>query len=344
MFGISKAGFSHLGHAAAKAFSTSSQRHFKVALLGAAGGIGQPMGLLLKMNPAITKLALYDIVHTPGVAADISHCSTPAEVTGHLGPQSLRDAVEGSDVIVIPAGVPRKPGMTRDDLFNTNASIVRDLANACAKYSPKAMLLIVTNPVNSTVPIVSEVYKLNGVYDPKRIFGVTTLDIVRANTFIAQAKGLDVNYVNCPVVGGHSGITIVPLISQCVPPVSFPQEERQALMTRIQNAGTEVVEAKAGAGSATLSMAYAGNKFVTSILEALGGESGVVECAFVRSDETEAPYFSTPILLGKEGLEKNLGLGKMLEQEISAIKSAMPELQKNIKKGEEFVAKNPPSN
>jgi malate dehydrogenase len=115
-------------------------------------------------------------------------------------------------------------------------------------------------------------------------------------------------------------------------------------MTRIQNAGTEVVEAKAGAGSATLSMAYAGNKFVTSILEALGGESGVVECAFVRSDETEAPYFSTPILLGKEGLEKNLGLGKMMEQEISAIKTAMPELQKNIKKGEEFVAKNPPSN
>jgi malate dehydrogenase len=86
------------------------QRPFKVALLGAAGGIGQPLGLLLKMNPAISHLALYDIVHTPGVAADISHCSTPAKVTGHLGPQSLRDALEGSSVVIIPAGVPRKPG------------------------------------------------------------------------------------------------------------------------------------------------------------------------------------------------------------------------------------------
>jgi malate dehydrogenase len=86
------------------------QRNFKVALLGAAGGIGQPLGLLLKMNPLITQLALYDIVHTLGVAADISHCSTPAQVTGHLGPQSLRDALEGSAVVVIPAGVPRKPG------------------------------------------------------------------------------------------------------------------------------------------------------------------------------------------------------------------------------------------
>jgi len=322
-------------------FSVSAQRETKVALLGASGGIGQPLALLLKLNPLISHLALYDIVHTPGVAADISHCSTPAKVSGHLGANQLRDALEGSQVVVIPAGVPRKPGMTRDDLFNTNASIVRDLADGCAKYCPGAVICIISNPVNSTVPIASEVFKQRGVYDPKRIFGVTTLDIVRANAFIAQAKGLDVNHVNCPVVGGHSGVTIVPLISQCTPPVSFPSDERAAITHRIQNAGTEVVEAKAGAGSATLSMAFAGDRFVKSILEALGGEGGIVECAFVRSDETEAPYFSTPLLLGKNGVEKNLGLGKMIDYEVNLIKSALPELQKNIKKGEEFLAKNP---
>jgi malate dehydrogenase len=325
----------------ARAFSVSSQRDVKVALLGAAGGIGQPLSLLLKINPLISHLTLYDIVHTPGVAADISHCSTTAKVSGHLGPQQLREAVEGAAVVVIPAGVPRKPGMTRDDLFNTNASIVRDLADACAKYCPKAMICIISNPVNSTVPIASEVFKKHGVFDPKRMFGVTTLDIVRANTFIAQAKGLDVSQVSCPVVGGHSGVTIVPLISQCTPPVSFPAEERAAMTTRIQNAGTEVVEAKAGAGSATLSMAYAGNRFVYSILQALAGESGIVECAFVQSDVAEAKYFSTPILLGKNGVEKNLGLGKMNDFEVSLVKTAMPELQKNITKGEEFLSKNP---
>lgn len=81
-----------------------------MAVLGASGGIGQPLSLLLKMNPMISHLALYDIVHTPGVAADISHICTPATVSGHLGPDKLREAVEGCTVVVIPAGVPRKPG------------------------------------------------------------------------------------------------------------------------------------------------------------------------------------------------------------------------------------------
>lgn len=81
--------------------------------------------------------------------------------------------------------------MTRDDLFNTNASIVRDLVAAMAEVAPKACVAIISNPVNSTVPIASEVLQKAGVYDPNRVFGVTTLDIVRANTFIAEAKVLN---------------------------------------------------------------------------------------------------------------------------------------------------------
>ncbi|PVD31429.1 hypothetical protein C0Q70_06841 [Pomacea canaliculata] len=229
--------------------------------------------------------------------------------------------------------------MTRDDLFNTNASIVRDLVDACADVCPKAMICIITNPVNSTVPIAAEVLKKRGVYDPNRLFGVTTLDVVRANTFIAEAKGLDVTKVNVPVIGGHSGVTIIPLISQCTPHVSFPPDERERLTKRIQNAGTEVVEAKAGAGSATLSMAYAAAEFATSLLEALNGFEGRVQCAFVSSEETEAKYFATPLLLGKDGIEKNLGMGKLIDFEVNLLKAAMPELLANIKKGEEFVEK-----
>lgn len=78
--------------------------------------------------------------------------------------------------------------MTRDDLFNTNASIVRDLAQAVAEVAPKAFIAIISNPVNSTVPIASEVLQKAGVYDPNRIFGVTTLDVVRANAFVGEAK------------------------------------------------------------------------------------------------------------------------------------------------------------
>ena len=82
----------------------------KVAVLGAAGGIGQPMALLLKENPLIKQLALYDIVGTPGVAADLSHVETPAQVTGYVGAEQLGEALQNCDVVVIPAGVPRKPG------------------------------------------------------------------------------------------------------------------------------------------------------------------------------------------------------------------------------------------
>ncbi|XP_065893318.1 malate dehydrogenase, mitochondrial-like isoform X2 [Dysidea avara] len=318
---------------------SSTARNMKVAVLGASGGIGQPLSMLFKQSPLISELSLYDIVLTPGVAADLSHIETPAQVKGYLE-DGLDEALQGCDIVVIPAGVPRKPGMTRDDLFNTNATIVQKLSEAAAKNCPKAMLCIITNPVNSTMPIASEVYKKAGVYDPKRIFGVTTLDSVRANTFVAEAKGLDVRDVEVPVIGGHSGVTILPLLSQTNPSVKFTQEELEQLTDRIQNAGTEVVNAKAGAGSATLSMAYAGARFVFSLIGAMKGQSkNVVECTFVRSDVTEAPYFATEVQLGPNGAEVVKGMGELSDFEKEKLKEVLPELLKNIAKGDSFVNK-----
>ncbi|KAL1129739.1 hypothetical protein AAG570_012683, partial [Ranatra chinensis] len=312
----------------------------KVAVCGASGGIGQPLSLLLKQSPLVSELSLYDIVHTPGVAADLSHIDSAAKVKGFNGPENLKTALKGMEVVIIPAGVPRKPGMTRDDLFNTNASIVRDLVKACAEVCPKALIGIISNPVNSTVPIAAEVLKKSGVFDPLRLFGITTLDVVRSNAFIAELKNLDPKTVNIPVIGGHSGVTIIPLISQATPKVDFPQDQLTALTTRIQDAGTEVVKAKAGAGSATLSMAYAGARFAFSLCRAIRGETNVVECAYVKSDLTEAHYFSTPLLLGPNGIAKNLGFGKISAYESELLKAAIPELKKNILKGEDFVNKN----
>ncbi|CAL7939143.1 unnamed protein product [Xylocopa violacea] len=323
----------------AKWISTTSICNTKVAVLGASGGIGQPLSLLMKQSPLVTELSLYDIVNTPGVAADLSHIDTVAKVKGYTGPNELKDALNGAQVVIIPAGVPRKPGMTRDDLFNTNASIVRDLVQAVAEVCPKALIAIISNPVNSTVPIASEVLQKAGVFDPKRLFGVTTLDIVRSSTFIAEAKGLDPQKTTVPVIGGHSGVTIIPLISQSKPSVSFPDDKLKALTQRIQEAGTEVVKAKAGTGSATLSMAYAGARFGFSLIRALNGEQGIIECTFVKSDVTEAKYFSTPVVLGKCGVEKNCGMGTLSSFEKKLLEQALPELKKNIQKGEDFVNK-----
>merc|ERR1712001_212820 len=313
--------------AVARQFSTTTANNRNVAVMGASGGIGQPLSMLLKLNPGITKLSLYDIVHTPGVAADLSHIESVAEVTGFVGKEGLEASLEGSEIVVIPAGVPRKPGMTRDDLFNTNASIVATICQAAAKVCPNAMIAIISNPVNSTVPIACEIYKKAGCLDPKKIFGVTTLDVVRSNTFIGNLKGLDPTKVNCPVVGGHAGVTILPLISQCTPAVEFPADTLTALTERIQDAGTEVVKAKDGAGSA-------------SLIKGINGEEGVVECAFVQSDITEAKYFATPIVLGPNGVEKNLGLGTLTPFEQDLLAKAIPELNGSITKGEKFVADN----
>lgn len=316
------------------------QASFKVAILGAAGGIGQPLSLLIKMSPLVSALHLYDIANVKGVAADLSHCNTPSQVLDFTGASDLPNSLKGVNVVVIPAGVPRKPGMTRDDLFNINANIVKSLVEAVADNCPDAFIHIISNPVNSTMPIAAEVLKQKGVYDPKKLFGVTTLDVVRANTFVAQKKNLKLIDVDVPVVGGHAGITILPLLSKTRPSVSFTDAEVEELTVRIQNAGTEVVEAK-GAGSATLSMAYAAARFVESSLRALDGDGDVYECSFVQSDLTELPFFASRVKLGRKGIEALIpsDLQGLTEYEQKALDGLKPELKASIEKGIAFAQK-----
>lgn len=307
----------------------------KVAVIGAAGGIGQALGLLLKLSlPAGSQLSLYDIAPvTPGVAKDLSHIPTDVEVTGFAG-EDCTPALEGADVVLISAGVARKPGMDRADLFNINAGIIKALAGKVAQTCPKALLGIITNPVNTTVPIAAEVLKKAGVYDPKRLFGVTTLDVIRAETFVAESKGLKTSDVKVDVIGGHSGVTILPLLSQ-IDGVSFTDEEIASLTHRIQNAGTEVVEAKAGGGSATLSMGQAAARFGTSLIKGLLGED-IIECAYVQGNGDNAPFFAQPIKLGKDGVETILDYGSLSAFEQKALDDMLPTLQGDIEKGVEF--------
>ncbi|KAI1200676.1 malate dehydrogenase [Nemania serpens] len=325
-----------------RAFSASASNLSKVTVLGAAGGIGQPLSLLLKLNPRVTELALYDIRGAPGVAADVSHVNTKSTVKGYEPTTAgLAAALKGSEVVVIPAGVPRKPGMSRDDLFNTNASIVRDLAKACAESCPGANLLIIANPVNSTVPICAEVFKARGVYDPKRLFGVTTLDVVRASRFVSEIKGTDPADENVTVVGGHSGVTIVPLFSQSNHPDLSSNAE---LVNRVQFGGDEVVKAKDGAGSATLSMAMAGARMTDAVLRAAQGEKGVVEPSFVDSPlykDQGIDFFASKVELGPNGVEKILPIGEVDANEQKLLEACLVDLKKNIAKGVAFVESNP---
>ncbi|PIA19303.1 malate dehydrogenase, NAD-dependent [Coemansia reversa NRRL 1564] len=324
-----------------------------VAVLGAAGGIGQSLSLLLKLNQSISRLALYDIVAIPGVATDISHINTNSTVEYYIGQARLSAALQDVDIVLIPAGIPRKPGMTRDDLFNINASIIRELVEAVADNCPSALIAIISNPVNFTVPIAAEILKARGVYNPQHLFGVTTLDAVRAARFVRDIRPNMDTSVYIPVVGGHSGNTIVPLLSFAEPQLDLGQEEIEELVHRIQYGGDEVVKAKSGAGSATLSMAYAAARFVKSLIQSFETDLVIVEPALVdlAADPQGArqikslgadglAFFAVPVVLGKMGVKRiELLRGEPSVLERKGIEIAAAALKISIDKGISYVAK-----
>ena len=137
-----------------------------------------------------------------------------------------------------------------------------------------------------------------------------------------------------PVIGGHSGITILPLLSQSG--CEFTEEETAALTSRIQNAGTEVVKAKAGGGSATLSMGYAGARFCLSLVRALNGDDNVVECTYIEGLGDKARFFAHPVLLGRNGVEKILSYGDLTAFEEAQLDGALDTLNSDISSGELF--------
>merc|ERR1712110_742252 len=237
------------------------------------------------------ELSVFDLsvamVPPAGVAADLSHIEKKCAVKGfsmEVGKNPIdhmKECLTDCDLVLIPAGMPRKPGMTRDDLFKVNADIAKGLVEACAKYCPDAVLGMIVNPVNSVVPAMAELYKKKGL-DPLKIVGITTLDVVRANKFVGEITGKNPNFINVPVVGGHAGKTIIPLFSQDKIAKTIEADRIPALDAHVQDAGTDVVNAKNGKGSATLSMGYAGARLGKAILAGLSGTPST-ECCYVMS-------------------------------------------------------------
>lgn len=152
---------------------TKPAGNYKVCICGGAGGIGQPLSLLMGMDPNVGELCIFDLnvamVHPAGVAADLGHLERKCTVSGHVmevgkNPiDHLEECLTGCHLVLVPAGLPRKPGMTRDDLFATNAGIAKGIVEACAKFCPEAVLGLIVNPVNSIVPAMAELYKKKGL-------------------------------------------------------------------------------------------------------------------------------------------------------------------------------------
>uniref|UniRef100_A0A7S2QH20 Malate dehydrogenase n=1 Tax=Zooxanthella nutricula TaxID=1333877 RepID=A0A7S2QH20_9DINO len=324
-------------------------KKFKVCVCGGAGGIGQPLSMLMAMDEHVGELSVYDlsvsVVPAEGVAADLSHlerdCSVKSyslDVSKGMKPvDHLEECFKDCHLVLIPAGVPRKPGMDRADLLNVNIGIAKDLVEACAKFCPKAIIGLIVNPVNSVVPAMAELYTQLSL-DSKRICGVTTLDCVRSNKFVHEVTGVPSADINIPVVGGHAGVTILPLFSQDPAGRKVPEAKVKALDKRVQDAGTEVVNAKGGKGSATLSMAYAGARFGKAVLAGLAGDRRT-ECAYVKSNVVEGlDFFTSKVTFGPSGVEEVHPLGELTEYEKERLAEATKVLKEEIAAGKKAFA------
>lgn len=321
-------------------FTTRTPHDFKVTIVGAAGNVGQPLSLLLKMNTQITTLTLHDKVLVKGIAEDLSHISTSTNVEAFEGEYQLEQALDSASIVVMCAG--KAPNTHIEPIHEVfaNGPIAIDVARAVSIACPNAFLAVITEPLNMIVPIMARVLKEEDAYDPKRLFGVTTLDVVRAKTYFAQTINADPIQVSVPVIGGHTPDTMLTIISRSFPVFNRGLYERETLLNRIQNAEHELAMAKMtfpkSEGTSTLAMAYAAAHFVRALLHALHGEQNIIECAYVESDVTEAKFFASPVLLGRNGIKRYLELPDLAEYEEKALGNLIKLLKREIKAAFKF--------
>lgn len=368
-------------------YDNSDNQLIKVSVLGAAGGIGQSLSLLLKTQlhhllPAnstkLIHLALYDVNEDAinGVVADLSHIDTPILCTSH-NPNGNNGGIEGclkdTNLVVIPAGMPRKPGMTRDDLFNINAKIIVSLTDSIIEHCDlnKVFVLLISNPVNALLPVMYNRLKSTSFYPrdqinkfgiERRIFGITNLDIVRASTFLKQVteenNNCNLNMPFVPVIGGHSGDTIIPLFSQNSLTSSLNKDQIDALITRVQYGGDEIVKAKNGMGSATLSMAHAAFKVVQDFailiignvrefesinfiaLRDFNGNGIAMGADKLLNKINNLQFFSIPMIINVNGIQQ-INYNLMNDLNENETKNLLPicldKLVGNIENGTKFV-------
>merc|ERR1719265_1739020 len=304
--------------------------------------------MLMAMDPNVAELCVYDLdiamVPAAGVAADLSHMNHKCKVKGYAFRREDRaidvagECLTGCNLVLVPAGVPRKPGQDRKDLLNINAGIAKNIVEACAKYCPQAIVALIVNPVNSVVPAMAELWAKKGL-DPMKIVGVTTLDCVRAEKFVHEITGKPLEEINIPVIGGHAGVTILPLFSQNTHSKTISQDQIPGLDKKTQDAGTVVVAAKNGKGSETLSMGYAGARLGRSVLAGLAG-TPTVACAYVKSSITSCPYFASKVTFGKTGVETVHPVGELSDYEKGRLAALLPVLQEEVDAGLDYAKTN----
>jgi malate dehydrogenase len=230
-------------------------------------------------------------------------------------------ATKDSDIIIITAGLPRKPGMSRDDLLSANAEIVGTAATETLKYSPDAIYIILTNPLDTMAYLAM---KKMGIPRNRVIGQAGILDSARMRAFVAMETGVSVENINCYVLGGH-GDTMVPLTRHSnvagIPLNEYlPADKLDAIVTRTRKGGGEIV-GLLKTGSAFYAPSAACAQMAEAILK---NKNLIVPCAAYVDGEygLKDIFFGVPVMLGKNGIEKIIEYSLNNEEKAMFDKSA----------------------
>lgn len=313
----------------------------KIGLIGA-GMIGGTLAHLAGLKE-LGDIAMVDIAEgiPQGKGLDLAE-SAPVEGfdCNFMGSNDY-DVIEGADVIIVTAGVPRKPGMSRDDLIGINTSIIRSVGEQIKKYAPDAFVIVITNPLDVMVEVMQRV---TGFADNKVVGMAGVLDSARFRYFLADEFGVSVEDVSAFVLGGH-GDSMVPLtrystiagipLPDCVEMGWSSQEKIDAIVDRTRKGGGEIV-ALLKTGSAYYAPASAAIAMAESYIK---DKKRVLPCAAKLTGQygIDGLYIGVPVVIGKEGVEKIIEIKlnddeqKMFDNSVQSVKDLV-EAMENLEK------------
>src|SRR5436309_1498003 len=292
----------------------------KVSIVGA-GNVGATAGQRI-VDKELADVVLIDIVEgvPQGKALDLAE-SAPIE--GYdcrvRGTNNYKDTAN-SDIVVVTAGIPRKPGMSRDDLLKTNYEIVKGVTEQVVKNSPKCIIIVVSNPLDA---MVQTAYRVSG-FLKKRVIGMAgVLDSARFRTFLAMELNVSVENIHAFVLGGH-GDTMVPLpryatVSGIPVTELLPKETIDRLVQRTRDGGKEIVELL------NTSAWYAPSSAIVEMVDAiLNDRKKILPCAVFLEGEygINGLYVGVPAKLGEKGIEQVIQINLTLEERAALQKSA----------------------
>ncbi|XP_063374969.1 malate dehydrogenase-like [Cydia amplana] len=315
----------------------SSVRFFQVCVMGGASEIGQAVSLMLRTEPAVGKLVVHDTWRAaPGVVIELSHVPSKSTLKGYLGEATMKQALDGSDLILLVGGLLKTPGMSDEACLDANTEFVKTVSSQIGRLSRMPFVGVVAEPINSLVPMAAELMRNEGTFDGRKLFGVTTIDWMRARTLYGARHGVAPEECFVPVVCGHSDETTVPLISQARPGTDMTDPEIRKFVSRLRGYEESVTRAKRGQ-SPTVSVAYGALVCARGILAALSGRDALVH-AYIENNDFGTSYFSGLVRVDANGVkEMTRYTDDISECECQILEEALDRLRKDVAMGKKIL-------